>query len=61
MVLRSSVNLEIQQSVHRRNMSVRRIRLEDIHTDMLELSGVDGTDFVSVFECNRGDVTMERF
>eukprot|EP00957_Ditylum_brightwellii_P060893 4622409-Ditylum_brightwellii.AAC.1 len=61
MVLRSSVNMEIQQTVHRQNMSVRRISLEDIHTDVLELSGVAGTDFVSVFECNQGDVTMERF
>eukprot|EP00957_Ditylum_brightwellii_P156372 11901701-Ditylum_brightwellii.AAC.1 len=64
--LRGGVKIESQKSVYCRNESLKRFSLEDIKTDVLgrsnlEHSGVAGTDFVSVFECNRGDVTMERF
>eukprot|EP00957_Ditylum_brightwellii_P055145 4179478-Ditylum_brightwellii.AAC.1 len=64
--LRGKVKIENQQTVHRRNEYLKRLSLEDIRTDVLELSNLEhsdvaGTDFASVFECNRGDVTMERF
>eukprot|EP00957_Ditylum_brightwellii_P183448 13973887-Ditylum_brightwellii.AAC.1 len=65
-VLRGSAKVENQQHVHRRSMSVRRSSYADIKTDVLELSkfGLSDdvrTDFESVSECNRGDVTVEEF
>eukprot|EP00957_Ditylum_brightwellii_P004853 369374-Ditylum_brightwellii.AAC.1 len=63
---RGDVKIEIQQTVDQRNISARRLSLEDIKTDVLGRSNLEhcivaGTDFASVFECNRGDVTMEIF
>eukprot|EP00957_Ditylum_brightwellii_P103857 7911785-Ditylum_brightwellii.AAC.1 len=63
---RGDVKIEIQQIVDQRNISARRLTLEDIKTDVLGRSYLEhpiaaGTNFASVFECNRGDVTMEIF